>query len=134
MEEKWPNVKADKDSSGHTQFWEHEWSKHGTCSGLLQFDYFSSALGLLLETPSVVKEGYGGDVDKAELLEGYGGENMAALVCKSGYLSEVRACFEKTENGLPGERMDCPEKVLSEGDCGDRVGIASFGNSIASVE
>ena len=133
MEEKWPNIKAEKDSSSHTQFWEHEWSKHGTCSGLGQFDYFSSALGLLLDTPAVVKEGYGSSVLKSELLDGYGGEERTALVCKSGYLSEVRACFEKREDGLPGERMDCPAKVLSEGSCGDSIEIASFG-SMVSVE
>jgi ribonuclease T2 len=139
LEMKWPNVKADPNTSGHAQFWEHEWSKHGTCSGLVQFDYFNSALHLLLETPSVVKEGYRvGYVDKKELLDGYGGELKTALVCKSGYLSEVRACFEKMEDGMPGERMDCPEKVLEEGSCEeDRVGIASFVDGVdiaASVE
>jgi hypothetical protein len=84
-----------------------------------------------------VKQGYGSFVDKKELLEAYGGEDKTALVCKAGYLSEVRACFEKMENGLPGERMECPEKVLGEGDasCGERIGIASFVDEVvASVE
>ncbi|KAL3793766.1 hypothetical protein HJC23_013328 [Cyclotella cryptica] len=134
MEQKWPNVKAAANSGDHSEFWAHEWSKHGTCSGLMQFDYFHSALGLLLDTPAVVREGYGTTVDKKTLLQGYGGDNMAALVCKSGYLSEVRACFEKNEDGTPGERMECPEKVLSESSCSDQVYIASFGMAAADVQ
>lgn len=127
LEVKWPNVKAEKDSSSHEEFWAHEWSKHGTCSGLVQFDYFHSALGLLLDTPPLVREGYGTTVDREALVQGYGGESMAALVCKSGYLSEVRACFEKGVDGMPGGRMECPNKVLEENSCGEKVAIASFG-------
>jgi ribonuclease I len=29
-----------------TDFWNHEWSKHGTCSGLSQRNYFDKALEL----------------------------------------------------------------------------------------
>jgi ribonuclease I len=134
LEEKWPNIKADSNSRSHTEFWEHEWDKHGTCSGLVQFDYFSKALGLLLETPSVVRQAYGSTVHKNELLDGYGGEKMASLVCKSGYLSEVRACFEKKEDGIPGERMECPESTLSESSCGEEINIASFDAFEAIVE
>ena len=134
LEEKWPNVKSDPNSRSHRSFWEHEWTKHGTCSGLIQFDYFQNALNLLLATPEVVAKGYGDTVSKAELVEGYGGESMAALVCKSGYLSEVRACFGKNIDGTPGERMECPEKVLEEGSCGEEIRIASFGGTSLSVE
>ena len=33
--------------STNEKFWEHEWSKHGTCTGLSQLDYFNVTLGLL---------------------------------------------------------------------------------------
>eukprot|EP00956_Cyclotella_meneghiniana_P024793 scaffold50414_cov40-Cyclotella_meneghiniana.AAC.1 len=134
LEIKWPNIKADPSSSSHTEFWSHEWMKHGTCSGLMQFDYFSSALQLLIDTPEVVRRGYGTTIHKNDLVNGYGGESMVALVCKSGYLSEVRACFAKMENGMPGERMECPGKVLEEDSCGDEISIASFETMYAAVE
>ncbi len=161
LSNKWPNIKALSSSSPeHDAFWAHEWSKHGTCSGLSQLDYFSSALGMLVPTPSVVKERYGsrGEVTRQELEKGYtyhrydnddaskGGLGVAEvddassaviLVCKSGYLSEVRVCYEKKSSreggavGGVGDRMRCPASVIREDTCGATVKIASFVEMIA---
>lgn len=30
-------------------FWEHEWEKHGTCTGFSQFDYFNETLHLFMK-------------------------------------------------------------------------------------
>jgi ribonuclease T2 len=34
------------EQGGNWDFWTHEWSKHGTCSGMNQTDYFTKALDL----------------------------------------------------------------------------------------
>mmetsp|Transcript_16046 Transcript_16046/g.33659 ORF Transcript_16046/g.33659 Transcript_16046/m.33659 type:complete len:292 (-) Transcript_16046:192-1067(-) len=133
LEEKWPNVKTSESSPSHTEFWAHEWSKHGTCSGLNQHDYFSAALDLLLPTPPLVKSGYGSVVNRDELIKEYGGPSMAIVVCKAGFLSEVRVCFGKEEGGKPADRMECPGVVLNEGTCGEKIKIASFDSSVDSV-
>lgn len=133
LAQNWPNVKAPVAASpGHEAFWAHEWSKHGTCSGLTQQDYFMTALDLLLPTPSVVKENYGSVAKRKDLEEGYLGSDMSVFVCKRGYLSEVRVCFEKTGDGSPGERVTCPPSLLKSDSCGGEIKIARFGNS-ASV-
>jgi ribonuclease T2 len=126
LAQKWPNVKASSTSPGHEAFWAHEWSKHGTCSGLSQQDYFMTALDLLLPTPSIVRENYGSVVKREDLEKGYLGSDMSVFVCKNGYLSEVRVCFEKVEDGAVGERVTCPESILKEDSCGDEIKIASF--------
>ncbi len=93
-----------------------------------QHDYFFAALDLLLPTPSLVKNGYGSVVNRDELIKEYGGPSMAIVVCKAGFLSEVRVCFGKEDGGKPGDRMECPDVVLNEGSCGDEIKIASFGS------
>ena len=127
---KWPNVKADIHSSAHASFWSHEWTKHGTCSGMTQHDYFQTALNLLLPTPSIVKDHYGSEVNRSELSEEAFAD--AVMLCsKDGHLSEARVCFQKTmgdgEGVGVGGRVSCPQTILNEDSCGDGViKIASF--------
>eukprot|EP01035_Chromulina_nebulosa_P027821 gene27821-36639_t len=42
MKKYWPTCQ----SGTNDDFWSHEWSKHGTCTGLTQDAYFSKALSL----------------------------------------------------------------------------------------
>eukprot|EP00567_Pseudictyota_dubia_P008553 CAMPEP_0197444376 /NCGR_PEP_ID=MMETSP1175-20131217/9879_1 /TAXON_ID=1003142 /ORGANISM="Triceratium dubium, Strain CCMP147" /LENGTH=257 /DNA_ID=CAMNT_0042975155 /DNA_START=41 /DNA_END=813 /DNA_ORIENTATION=- len=125
----WPNVKADRrDEPGYTDFWAHEWSKHGTCSGLDQSTYFGTALDRAVPTPYLVKERYGAKIAKVDLLESYGGIGSVSLICERGhYLREARFCLQKHFNNTAGERMlPCPGTVLSEDNCMDEIFIAKF--------
>ncbi|KAL7500096.1 hypothetical protein ACHAWT_009058 [Skeletonema menzelii] len=142
LEQKWPNIQAPSSNTArHVDFWEHEWGKHGTCSGLSQLDYFSHALKELIPTPSIVTdaEEQHAVVKKDDLLAAYGGAQLVVLVCEKGYLSEVRVCHQKEADGNVGERMECPETILRESSCGSDIGIASFqtkegGEELAAVE
>jgi ribonuclease T2 len=129
LEQQWPNIKALANSTSHVEFWEHEWSKHGTCTGLSQLDYFSHALKKLIPTPSIMKdaEKQHSFVTKNDLLKFYDGAQRAALVCNKGYLSEVRVCHQKETDGDVGGRIDCPQSILREASCGETIQIASFG-------
>lgn len=44
MDQDWGSLACP--STDSTKFWNHEWTKHGTCSGLGQHDYFQSAINL----------------------------------------------------------------------------------------
>ena len=95
------------------------------CSGLTQLDYFQSALDRLLPTPETVKQYYGSIVKREELEEDDFVD--AVFVCKHGYLSEVRVCFDKADDGgVVGDRVSCPDTILREDSCGDEIKIASF--------
>jgi len=137
LSQNWPNIKAlSPDAAGHTAFWDHEWSKHGTCSGLSQQDYFNTALDLLLSTPSIVKESYGSLAKREELeADPYLGGDMSMFVCKQGdFLSEVRVCYEKMADNAVGERVSCPGSMLTEDSCGEEIRIATFDSVFDSRE
>jgi ribonuclease T2 len=118
LEQNWTNIRSITTkvrsttwSYDDTSLWSHEWHYHGTCSGMDQYTYFSTALQLLVPTPPIVKERYRSDggvgvVTRSELLAGYSfstavaeadsSDLVAIISCdKDGYLSEVHICYEK---------------------------------------
>ena len=54
MDQLWPTCQS---SGSDDQFWGHEWSKHGTCSGLDEHSYFETALDLAQKHRSTCKKG-----------------------------------------------------------------------------
>jgi ribonuclease T2 len=56
LEERWPNVQQAESSASYDNFWVHEWTKHGTCTGLSQIDYFETGLKILaaVGTPDAI--------------------------------------------------------------------------------
>mmetsp|Transcript_31905 Transcript_31905/g.48931 ORF Transcript_31905/g.48931 Transcript_31905/m.48931 type:complete len:245 (-) Transcript_31905:87-821(-) len=131
LERLWPNVKTKDTEEAYTGFWKHEWSKHGTCSGLSQDNYFSAALKLFLDTPSIIAEKYGSTVAKKELKIAYGSQSEGMIFyCNHGrFLSEVRACFGMDSDRLPTSQIPCPEVALEENNCGEEISITSFPSS-----
>mmetsp|Transcript_16884 Transcript_16884/g.28042 ORF Transcript_16884/g.28042 Transcript_16884/m.28042 type:complete len:278 (+) Transcript_16884:131-964(+) len=135
MEHYWPNVQALTPTAHHFfDFWKHEWSKHGTCSGLTQLQYFEAALAHFVNTPSILADNYGGTVNKTDLLEAYSNNGDEAdagnviLACQAKHwLSNVRICVGVMPNGKATKREPCPSMVISNNSCvGEVIRIAKF--------
>ncbi|DAZ94965.1 TPA: hypothetical protein N0F65_000060, partial [Lagenidium giganteum] len=128
----WPNVKAAFNTPGYSQFWEHEWSKHGTCSGMDQATYFTTTVKLAQSsaaaTPSIIQNNVGRSVQAADLREAYGGANYVALKCRNGNeLGEVFTCWAKGSDFLPTEQVECASSVVKSDTCrGPTVSIRAF--------
>lgn len=129
LKEFWPDVKFSDASPEYPDFWKHEWTRHGTCSGLSQVEYFSHAVNLIrngtVETPSLVQESVGKSVAIADLRSAFssGGSGSskpaAVLKCMDGgdVLSQVFSCWSKDEKNVPVARRECPDHVLKEDTC-----------------
>jgi ribonuclease T2 len=112
----WPDVKYDITSSSYDSFWEHEWTKHGTCSTLTQYNYFNDAIQLIerFQTPEVLVEAAGGNIDAATLRKSMGD---VALQCSGGnVLMGAYTCWSQT-NGIPDSQITCPSSVEMEDTC-----------------
>lgn len=115
----WPNVQAAETDASYSSFWEHEWTKHGTCTGLKQYDYFKDTINLIKKfgTPSSVTSHVGGNLSASSLRNDFGGASKVALQCNSGkYLSGAFTCWSQS-NGLPSAQIACPADVVKEDTC-----------------
>lgn len=142
----WPNVKAPEGSDDYAGFWKHEWTRHGTCSGLAQVDFFAHAVALvrndsLAPTPELIQKNVGGSVSATSLRaafalpgdydESAGASVAAALKCVHGdALSQVFTCWEKNTANEPVTRRACPDHIIREDTCfKTTVRIPAFPNA-----
>jgi ribonuclease T2 len=100
----------------------HEWPKHGSCTGLDSATFFKESVKALLTlpgdrgTPKTLSDNIGKSVKATELRASFGQPESVVLSCdKHCGLSQVGICFENRDNGLPGARVACPKNV-TEGD------------------
>jgi ribonuclease T2 len=132
LETYWPNVKYSVDSPDHAEFWEHEWDRHGSCSGLDQVTYFTQAINMLRSakdnlTPLFVQNNVGNFVNVNELRAAFGGPEYVSMVCNGNDLAEVRTCYAKGKDNSVAGRRPCPHNVLGSDDCtSTTVRINSF--------
>lgn len=115
----WPNVQYSETSSQYPSFWEHEWSKHGTCSGLSQTGYFQAAINLIQKygTPAGLSAAVGSTMSAATLRSNMGGASYVSLQCTSGkYLNGAYSCWSQA-SGLPVALSACPSDVIAEDTC-----------------
>jgi ribonuclease T2 len=121
MTQYWPDVQYAINDPEYPQFWEHEWSKHGTCSGLSQDDYFQATVNLAKSfgTPQSLQDAAkaGTTLSADTLRNDMGGASYASLQCTSGkYLNGVYTCWNQS-NGLPTTQTQCPSDVQKEDTC-----------------
>ena len=92
MNHYWPNVKSEPTDADYDSFWQHEWTKHGTCSPLSQLDYFNTTLtlGKTFGTPSLITDNVGADVNSDLIRTTLGGPNMVSLNVKTEAIYPVR--------------------------------------------
>jgi ribonuclease T2 len=107
-----------------TKLINHEWAKHGTCSGLNQAKYFEAArtardsIGIppQYQTPTEYLTTTPADLRKNILaINPQLKDDMIAVTCKDRTLQEVRVCMNKDLSGRAcgaNERRQCKSETL----------------------
>lgn len=114
----WPDVQYSISDPSYNSFWEHEWSKHGTCTGLSQYDYFNNAIQLTfnIPTPELLYNSIGHNISGTILRNSFGGNDFVALQCSNQHLTGIYTCWSQT-NGIPMSQIPCPSSVINEDTC-----------------
>jgi ribonuclease T2 len=124
----------------------HEWPKHGSCTGQPPCEYMSTgikapkALPGDQGTPDFLTRNLGLEVTPKDLRAAFGQEDSVVLSCTDDCkLLQVGICL-KNDDGRPGKRYKCPGSVtLSDYNNGclnhcEKITISKPGNASASPE
>jgi len=98
----------------------HEWPKHGSCTGLDSNTYFSAAISALKNlpgdqgTPDLLAKNVGGTVAATDLRAAFGSPESVMLSCDASCnLQQVSICLTKGDTGLPTTRTACPSNTTT---------------------
>jgi ribonuclease T2 len=96
----------------------HEWPKHGSCTGLDERAYFEAAVDAMKAiggagTSEALAHAVGSDVDRESLARSFGVPVESVLLsCDADCrLSQVSFCLAREDTGLPGAPSPCPESA-----------------------
>lgn len=99
---------------------DHEWPKHGSCTGLDSGTYFSAAIAALKAlpgdqgTPALLTQNVGGTVSTTDLQAAFGSPESVMLSCDASCnLTQVSICLANGDSGQPGTRVACPNNTTS---------------------
>ena len=112
-----------------------EWTRHGSCSGLPQFDYFEKSIEISnhLPTPQIITNNVGKTVRTEELRNHYGTPSVLLKCDNRGHLQAVDSCWEKLPDSLVGNRAECPSFL--EDTCQfEEITITKYGDCPAKVQ
>ncbi|NJD90568.1 MAG: hypothetical protein FIA91_03490 [Geobacter sp.] len=124
----------------------HEWYKHGSCSGMDADPYFDTAARFVegiatTKLGAVISAHVGGEVAFGELTaaaEQDFGDKAGTLryICKSGALNEVRLYLQKElpeQGGITRELLVSPD-ASEKNSCTGNISIEQFGSQAIAVE
>jgi ribonuclease T2 len=99
---------------------DHEWPKHGSCTGLDSGTYFSAAISALKRlpgdqgTPDLLTQNIGGTVSATDLRAAFGSPESVMLSCDSSCnLTQVSICLTNGASGQPTTRTACPSNTTT---------------------
>jgi ribonuclease T2 len=135
----WPDENAEGfPNYDHSMLLEHEWNKHGTCSGLDQYSYYTAAMNIsvALGTPAAISNNVGGTAQLADIYSGFGAQPCTvgfpcdiSIDCANAGLMSTTTCWKKDMT-----RMTCPGDVITKANCPDTVTITGFSSMSNSAE